>query len=398
MKRRSSSQLTGKQFLPWTSLVCSVLLYALHFFVGGGRSKLINDSRAYLTMTDGASAGTPYDSRVFGPFIASIIAFLSGISSHSAFQILTVASFIGGLLLIRKIIADQRGSFEWQAAVVLALGCALAATFGYTPVMVDPLLFVLSCLTVIALDRNYWWSVLVLSVLAALTKEYGLLLGLAGSVVAWRRNNRKFAILLTVLPCVVLLVAMVVGSDSKRPVLDTWNGFINAMFGYHKYLFEFRGAVQYFEILYMWAWSVLWPVLVIAAGLVFSRFGRHEKRTHHEIGFAFMLVAIPILLVGDWGRALLIIVPFACAVATSHPLARNASFAALLALGGLSTALARPFHSEYGVPRIFTLVMIAISIASTVLIGLKTVRFAASSTTPQLDPGLETPAPAVADR
>jgi len=152
MKRVSNNRLALQQLLPWLALLCSTLLFGLHFFVGGGRTKLINAQSSSMTVVRTwpwlrASDRVRPTTRVsWGHFVASVIAFVSGVSSLAAFQIVTIASFIAALLLLRKIMSRQGARLEWQAAVLLALGCALAATFGYTPVMVDPLLLVLTCL------------------------------------------------------------------------------------------------------------------------------------------------------------------------------------------------------------------------------------------------------------
>ena len=399
MKPNSSGRQIARQFLPWLSLLCSLSLYALHFLVGGGRTKLINDSQAYLLLAEGERVvGAPFSSRIFAPFIASLIALASGVSSLLAFQILTLAAFIASLVLLRRIIANHGGSAEWQAAVLLAFGCALAATFGYTPVMADPVLLLLACVTILALDRGYFVAAVVLSCLAALTKEYGLLLGFASCLVAWHRGHRKVAYVGALLPAIFLLLAMFIASGTSGSSFVSWQGFVTAMFGYHTYLFHFRGASDYPKLLYMWSWSALWPVLVIAGGVVFSGLRKGIKMGDQELAFSLMLVALPFLLLGDWGRALLIVVPFGCAVATSHPLARNGQFATLLAIGGLSTALARPLHSEPLLPHILTLTMTIISLAASLLIGIKILQFALSSSGPQLDQGLEDPSPAVAAR
>ena len=60
----------------------------------------------------------------------------------------------------------------------------------------------------------------------------------------------------------------------------------------------------------------------------------------------------------------------------------------LLAVGGLSTALARPFHSETPPPYLLTLVMTIVSVASSVAIGMILVRYARSDGRKELDPGL----------
>ncbi len=392
MRRNPPTTRIVSRSLPWLSLSFSLLIYALHFLVGGGRTKLINDSRAYLLLTDGERVvGAPFTSRVFAPFIASLIRDASGASSLAAFQLLTLVAFIATLVLLRRIIGNHGGSAEWQAAVLMAFGCALAATFGYTPVMADPVLLLIACCTILALDQRWWTAAVVLSSLAALTKEYGLLLGFASCLIAWQRGHRRLAYVAAILPSIVLLTAIRISSSSSGSSFDAWQGFVDAMFGYHIYLFHFRGAADYSKLLYMWSWSALWPVLILAAGMVLSRLRGGSKMSDHETGFAVMLVALPILLLGDWGRALLIVVPVACAAATAHPLTRDKQFSALLALGGLSTALARPFHSEFPLPQPFILTMTAISIASSLLISVKILRFTPAASTSQLDPGLETP-------
>ena len=161
------------------------------------------------------------------------------------------------------------------------------------------------------------------------------------------------------------------------------------MIGYQISLFQFRGPSEYPKLLYMWSWSVLWPCLVIAFGIVLSRVRTQTKMRDHEIAFSVMVVALPILLLGDWGRSLLIVVPFGCVVATSHSLAKSNRFAALLAIGGLSTALARPFHSDPQPPIALTLAMTVISVASSILIGIKTFRLHPSASSEPLQQGLE---------
>jgi hypothetical protein len=227
---------------------------------------------------------------------------------------------------------------------------------------------------VVALRGNRWVPALVLSCLAALTKEYGLLLGLVCTAIAWRRDLRKIAVLGTILPTMLLLVAILMRSDFSRRSLDVWQGFISAMFDYHRYLLQLRGVFGFLQLQYMWSWSVLWPLMMVAGATILSRLRSGRKMSDDEIAFLLTLPALPVLLLGDWGRALLIVVPFACAVATSNPLARSTPFTGLLALGGVSTALARPFHSNSPPPQIFMYSMIAISVAASLSIGLILVR------------------------
>jgi hypothetical protein len=304
-----------------------------------------------------------------------MISLTTGVSELAAFQILTPMALLGSMLLVRKIAGDRGGSPGWQAAILLALGCALAATFGYTPVMVDPLLLLLTCGAVVALEGNNFVAAIVCAALGGLTKEYGLLLGLAGFVVAYRRGRRTMAFSLLLVPTAALLALTSSASQDPNVRLFEWQGFVTSMLGYHPYLFRFRGPSEYPKLLYMWSWSVLWPVLAISASLIVSRLRNHVRIDNQEIGLLVMFALLPLLLAGDWGRALLIIVPFGCGVATGHPLARERYIALLIAIGGLSTALARPFHSEVPPPSAFTLAMTAISVGSSLLLGLRLLTF-----------------------
>lgn len=375
-----------------------MLVFCFHFFLGGGSTKLINDSRAYLVLAEGGRAGIPFDSRILGPFIVSTLKAVFGLPSIGAFQLLTFISLIASLLLMRKITSEQRGLPVWQAAVLLTLGCASATTFGYTPVMVDLLLLVLASLTVLAVARNRWMAVLVLSVLSAVTKEYGILLGIACGALAWSRNHKKLAPAIALSPIFVLIAVLWIKSSPGPLPPDTWQGFVDAMLGYHKSLFNFRGTREYFELLYMWSWSVLWPVLAIAIGVLFARFRSGDQMTDLEIVFTVMLFALPILLLGDWGRSLLIIVPFASAVATRHEITRSRHFVALIAIGGVSTAVARPFHGGFLIPEALRIAMTITSIASSVLIGFQIIRFRPVIDMLRYDSSLEAPIRGAAER
>lgn len=367
-----------KEARPWLALASAALLYSLHFWVGGGRSKLITDSDAYLLLARGELLSAPYSSRILEPLLASIISSALGISNVAAFQILTPIALLASLLLLRKIISNLGGSDGWQTAVLLALGCGLAVTFGYTPVMVDPLLLLLACLTLITLDRGHFGVAVLFACLAALTKEYGLLLGFVSCLYIYRRGYPKVAFAAALFPLTAFLVITLTRSGSAGVGYQRWTGFLSAMFGYHAYLFRFRGASEYPKLLYMWLWSAIWPALVIATGVVFARLRNRIKMDGQEVSFTLMLAASPLLLLGDWGRALLIVVPFGCAAATKHSLARDARFAMLVAIGGLSTALARPFHSDPPPPSLFILSMTVISAVSSLLIGWSILHFAAS--------------------
>jgi len=378
-----------KPILPLLALAISGVLFGLHFFVGGGYERLLTDSEAYLYIAQGGHIGAPYNVRFFGPFAASAISRVFGISALAAFHILTPLVLIASLILLGRLLKRRGGSVEFQAAVLLALGCALAATFGYIPVMVDPLLLVLTCLTLVALESDYLIAAIACATLGALTKEYGLFLALIVFLVAYRNGRRKLALIGILLPAGLMLAVMILNrSGSTSFNVADWPRFVSAMFGYHPSLVRFRGWADYLKIQYMWSWSVLWPIMVIAAAGVVSSLRDRIRMTASQIGFAVMLVAMPLLLLGDWGRSLLIAVPFAVIAAAADPLARDRYFIFLFALGGLSTALARPFHSTPRPPTALTLAMTAISAAASLMIAIRILRFSASKTK-SLDPAMD---------
>ena len=389
MMRRLSASLRFRESLPWLAMLCSIFLFGLHFFVGGGQARLITDSYNYLSMSRGEPPGTPFNTRIAGPLIARAIAYTAGTSHQAAFQILTFLSVVATLLFLRKLISEQGGSPQWQAAVLLTLGCGLAATFGYIPVMADPLLLFITCSTLLALLRGQFAFAIGLAALAALTKEYGVLLGVAIAVVAYRRELRRTACIAAFLPIVSLLSATLLPAGSSGHGFQSWRSFVSAMVGYQVSLFQFRGPSEYPKLLYMWSWSVLWPCLVIAFGILVSRVRTRTKMTDREVAFSVMVVVLPILVLGDWGRSLLIMVPLGCIVATSHSLSQSNRFAGLLAIGGLSTALARPFHSDPQPAVALTLTMTVISVASSVLIGIKLLRLHPSASSEPLQQGLD---------
>jgi hypothetical protein len=373
--------------LPLLAVLLSCAIYAVNFFFGGGSSHLILDSFAYLQLSDGQQASVPFNSRIATPFLAAFISSATGLSTSAAFKLLTPAALLTSLLLLRRLIRRRGGSAEWQAALLLAFGCSLAVTFGYTPVLVDPILLLLTCLTLVALDAGHLLAALVLAFLAALTKEYGVLLGVVWGVHAYRRGFRKVAYLGLILPAAALLIVLLVRQSNAGVGFGSWPAFAyHLVFEYQLSVFRLRGPVEYSKLLYMWSWCALWPVIFISTSSLLSRFVERIKMTDDEVNFGVLLTALPILLLVDWSRLLIIIVPFACIVATAHPLARDRSFVFLLAIGGLSTALARPFHSETPPPLTLTLTMTVISIASALLIAVKTLRFIHSGSSSQLDP------------
>src|SRR5262245_39368058 len=101
--------------LSWLAIVISVGIYGAHFLFGGGTIHLILDSAAYLGVASGEGSGVPFDTRVFAPSVAVLIAKLSGVSIPTAFQLLTPPALFGSLLILRRCIKRRGGSEEWQA-------------------------------------------------------------------------------------------------------------------------------------------------------------------------------------------------------------------------------------------------------------------------------------------
>ena len=389
MDANRARQKTGARGSKREALILAALLfvsglYAFHFFEGG-REKLINDSLAYLQLSEGKAVGVPFNMRILKPLLASGLSSLTGISTWQAFQILTPVELLLSLLLLGALLRHRGASPEWQAAVTLALGSSLAVTFGYTPVMVDTLILLLTCMVIAALDRKWVVFSLLLVVLAALTKEYGVFLSLVWGLHTYRLGYRRFALFGAFIPAMALLTLFLLMPTAQSSGFVGWRAFFDAMFGYHLSLLNFRGSRDYLKILYMWSWSMLWPLLFISALMLARGVRRWSTLNEDQIDFLVMLLPSPILLLGDWGRAFLLIVPFACVAATSHRLTIEHRFAMLLVAGGIATALARPVHGGIMPPQVFFISMAAVSAAVSVLIALKIARARPVTATPLYD-------------
>src|SRR5262249_18565791 len=162
--------------IPWLAVMVSSSVYTAHSFWGAGSSHRILDSWAYLEISASQSAGVPFDIRILVPWLAAHIASFSGFSVSSAYNLLTSLALLGSLLIVRQLLAKRGSSWQWQTAVLLAFGCSLAVTFGYTPILVDPFLLLVTCLTIVTLDGGKLIVALALTCVAVLTKEFGLFL------------------------------------------------------------------------------------------------------------------------------------------------------------------------------------------------------------------------------
>ena len=336
-----------RKVLPWLAILISCVLYAAHFFLGGGINHFILDSAAYLQVASGEPSGVPFDIRILTPFSSALIARVSGISIPAAFQLLTPSVLFASLLILRRCIKKRDGSPEWQAAVLLAFGCSLAVTFGYTPILVDPTLLLIVCITVSALDSGRLLLALALACLAVFTKEFGLFLGIVWSLYVYRLGYRRLALAGLTAPIATLLILLVVRHSDVAGTFIGWRPYaFHYLFDYQLMVLRLRGPMSYTKLLYMGAWCGIWPVLLVATLGIRSRSVQSAVSDVFRIGLFISLLCLPLLLLGDWSRNLIVVVPFASVVASGHPLARDRHFVLLLATGGLSTALARPFHGE----------------------------------------------------
>src|SRR5262249_28684864 len=156
----------------------------------------------------------------------------------SAFELLTALELLASLMLIATILRRRGATPQWQAAVLLAFGCSLAVTFGYTPVLVDPLALLLVCLTIATVDRGYLAPALMFACLAALTKEYLILLGPVWAYHVYRRGHSRLAVAGAPMPVLVLLGAVMTFPAGSVFGFQGPQGFLSAMLGYHPALLK----------------------------------------------------------------------------------------------------------------------------------------------------------------
>ena len=361
-------------------------IYIAHSFWGGGSSHRILDSYAYLQISAGQSAGVPFDIRILVPWLAALIASFSGLSVSAAYNLLTSVALFGSLLILKECLTKRGSSWQWQTAVLLAFGCSLAVTFGYTPILVDPFLLLVTCLTIVALDKRKLVAALVLTCVAVLTKEFGLFLVPVWAFYTYRLGSRKFACAGLLAPIAIFVVVVLVRHSDSPAVFPGWKPYAyHYLFDYQLSVLRLRGLTSYLKLLYMGAWCGLWPTLLLGAICILDRSIRPAALDVYRIGLAVLLISLPVLLPGDWSRNLIVLVPFSSIVAAKHPLARNRYFVGLIAIGGLTTAFARPFHGE-PLPTALMISMTAFSLISSVMIAVKLLQYTFWSSRLEIDP------------
>jgi hypothetical protein len=341
------------------SLSAVAAVFAYQFLFHNGRGHLGPDSLVYVAMAKGQVVIRPYHSRVLAPLMASLLANVTGVSVDSAFHLLTIASLLASLLMLANLLARAGAPSRYQAGIVLAFGSGIAVLFGQVPILVDPELLAFTCLTLIALDRCMLGLALVGVCLAALTKDYGVALVLPWAAEAYRNAGWR-ALAGALAPVLLVVIA------TSLPSLPNAY-YINAP-SYQVTLLRELGSLVYFKTIYIWAWVAMWPVLLISALELLLNIKRPSGLKRAQVWYAAILVAVPVLLVGDWDRSFMLLVPFACLASAPLSFITDVSPCWLLAAGGLATALARPYYTVAAPPRALTVALIAVSAASSGLI------------------------------
>jgi hypothetical protein len=216
-----------------------------------------------------------------------------------------------------------------------------------------------------------------------LTKEFGLFLGPIWAFYAYRRGLGKLAWAGLIAPIVTLVIVLLLRRSDAALAFFGWRPYaFHYLFDYQLSVLRLRGLTDYTKLLYMGWWCALWPSILVATMCLRSGSMGSRGIDVYRIGFAVLLVCLPLLLLGDWSRNLIVLVPFASVVAASHPLARDRFFVGLFAIGGFTTALARPFHGDSPTPQGIVVTVTILSLISSILILTKIVRFIASTSRP----------------
>ncbi|PYP86061.1 MAG: hypothetical protein DMF61_14600 [Blastocatellia bacterium AA13] len=357
----------------WLAFAAALTVYAFQFVYEGGRQFISTDGNLYLALSRGEAVSVPINTRIVKPYAAAAIVSLTKLDAADVFRLLTSIEIPAALLVLFVILRRRNSSSEWQAFTIAAVGIPAAATFGHTPVLVDSTLLLLTVLTIAALDRGKLALGLIFACLAALTKEYGLWLGFVWMLHAYRRGHRA-ACLNGLLPA-VLLIAVMWTLPGARSGVSGWGGFFQGAIGYQQWIYHQGGAANYPKTLYIWSWSAVWPLLFVAVLSVCAQLRGWRELSADLQDFSIMMTAMPLLLLPDWDRALLLIVPFACVVAAAHPLSRRIRFISVVASGSIATTLARPLYINVAPPRVLIMAMMLASFAASLFVLVMISRF-----------------------
>ena len=341
-------------------------IFAYQFFYQGGRYSSTPDGIRYLAAAQGETVDLPYNSRIVVPLVASLIARLTAVSVGTAFNILTITSLLGSLLLLVYLM-ERRGVFGlYSAALITAFGAGLAVFHGKYPTLVDMPLLLLTCLTIVALDHGKLFVALAIICIAALTKEYGVLLTLAWAIQAYKQKG-AYILAGAILPVAAVMAAVLL-SPSRPGVYPSHQSFLISQLKYQAFWLYPEYLFNYLKLAHFWAWGAVWPILMLSVWALIKTLRGGSVFTMDELRYSAMLFATPILLTGDWDRTFVLLVPFACLVPVSSPLARDVRFCFLLGIGGLSTALLRshyiPHYGEDIPSNLYKLILVLVSVST----------------------------------
>ncbi len=346
-------------------------LFAYQFFYQGGRYSSTPDGINYLAAARGETVELPYNSRIVVPLVASFIARLTAMSVSTAFNMLVITSLLGSLLLLVYLL-ERRGVFGvYPAAFITAFGAGLAVFHGKYPTLLDLPLLLLTCLTIVALDHGKLFVALAIICIAALTKEYGVLLTLAWAVQAYKQRG-AYIVICAILPVAAVMAALLL-SPSRPGVYPSHQSFLISQLKYQAFWIYPEYLFNYLKLAYFWAWGAVWPILLFSVWALIKALRDRSVITIDKHRYGAMLFAVPILLTGDWDRTFVLLVPFACLALVSSHFAQDVRFCFLLGIGGLSAAVLRSYYiSHYGEDissNIYKLALIVVSVsASAVLV------------------------------
>jgi hypothetical protein len=303
--------------------------------------------------------------------MVACLTYLTGISVQTAFHIITAGCFISSLILLSHLLKKYAGSGLYQFGIVVALGSQLAVFYGLHPVLVDGVLLLLTCLMIVAIQKEKLVLSFIFVCLAALTKEYGVLLALPWAIFAYRKGVRRVYIFaFAFLPLILVLIA-ILSLPVQAGVYYGYEDYVVTQLKYQAIWLQTDNFYYYFKLAYFQAWGAVWPVLLMSILVVYRKYKDRTSFTKDEQLFSIMLLSLPILLTADWNRTLLLLIPFAIIVAGSLSALRF-SFVIPLALGGFSTALARSYYYVilHGgtFPRLYKPFLLTLSIGSSIFL------------------------------
>jgi hypothetical protein len=319
-------------------------LFLYHFFLQGGQTAISPDGSRYLAMARGETVDLPFNTRLVGPFVVSVIAYLFGVSVQTAFHLVTASSLLASLLLIIYLLASQGNSVTYQLGVLIAFGAELAVFYGFLPILVDGLLLLLTCLLIVALHKDKLALGLIIICLAALTKEYGVLLALPWAIHAYKKRARRGYLAAASLP-VLLLTAAILLLPGQPGAYQNYQDYASTQLRYRAFWLYLDNLYNYLKLGYIQAWGAVWPVLLLSTLAIFKKYVARRAFAIEDLYYAIMMVTVPVLLTADWNRTFMILVPFASLAAISMPIAQRMRFGVPLALGGLATALSRSYYT-----------------------------------------------------